>query len=266
MTQSFAQHIRFRGLSFPLLALEPEAPVPDWIVRLDEYLARFPVSFAKKPIVVDVSKLSIGRADLMALVESLSRRRIRIIGLSGLDSSWASDDLPPILSCGRAPATVGKPGLATSSDGTSGAIAREEPLGFDETAETRNGPQAEQRRSSPDYAGAPAAVVAPLVVEEPVRSGQSIVCRNDVTVIGSVAWGSEVVAGGSIHIYGTARGRVMAGAYGDARARIFCRRLEAELIAVNGVYMTAEKIDANLVGQAVQVWLEDQKIRIARFD
>jgi septum site-determining protein MinC len=85
-------------------------------------------------------------------------------------------------------------------------------------------------------------------------------------VIGAVAWGAEVVAGGSIHIYGTARGRVMAGAFGDARARIFCRRLEAELVAVNGIYMTAEEIDANLAGQAVQIWLEGETIKIARFE
>ena len=69
-----------------------------------------------------------------------------------------------------------------------------------------------------------------------------------MTVIGSIASGADVIAGGSIHIYGTARGRVMAGAYGDARARIFCRRLEAELIGVNGFYMTAEEIDAKSAG------------------
>jgi septum site-determining protein MinC len=66
--------------------------------------------------------------------------------------------------------------------------------------------------------------------------------------------------------YGTARGRVMAGAYGDARARIFCHGLEAELIAVNGFYMTAEEIDADLRDQAVQIWLEGETIRVARFD
>ncbi len=85
-------------------------------------------------------------------------------------------------------------------------------------------------------------------------------------MIGAVAWGAEVVAGGSTISTGPRAGRVMAGAFGDARARIFCRRLEAELVAVNGIYMTAEEIDANLAGQAVQIWLEGETIKIARFD
>jgi septum site-determining protein MinC len=62
----------------------------------------------------------------------------------------------------------------------------------------------------------------------------------DVTVIGSVASGAEVVAGGSIHIYGTLRGRAMACSTGNARARIFCRKIEAELLAIDGLYKTAD--------------------------
>lgn len=261
MTQSPSQHIRFRGRSFPLLALEPEAPIADWIKRLDEYLSRFPVSFAKKSIVIDVSKLDLERSGLVALVEMLSQRRIRIMGLSGLATSWASDDLPPILASGRALAIADEPRSAAPSGVASSAFAPSEQMGSDEILESQKHPPKQRDSTS----CAPAAVV-PLVIDAPVRSGQSIVCRSDVTVIGSVAWGSEVVAGGSIHIYGTAGGRVMAGAFGDARARIFCRRLEAELVAVNGIYVTAEEIDANLAGQAVQVWLEGETIRIARFD
>ena len=62
-----------------------------------------------------------------------------------------------------------------------------------------------------------------------------------MTVVGSVASGAEIVAGGSIHVYGTLRGRAIAGLLGNARARIFCRRLEAELLAIDGVYSTADE-------------------------
>ena len=263
MAQPSSPHIRFRGRSFPVLALEPEAPIADWILRLDEYLNRFPVSFARKPIVIDVSKLDLERSGVVALVESLSKRGIRIMGLSGAEPSWASDDLPPILTSGCALAIAEEPKCATSSGVESGALTPSEPTAFDEIVGklgAGNGEQPEENQSCDP------ATVAPLVIEAPVRSGQSIVCESDVTVIGSVASGADVIAGGSIHIYGTARGRVIAGAYGDARARIFCRRFEAELIGVNGFYMTAEEIDANLRGQAVQVWFEDETIRIARFD
>ena len=56
--------------------------------------------------------------------------------------------------------------------------------------------------------------------------------KGDVTVLGAIASGAEVVAGGSIHVYGALRGRAMAGADGNRDARIFCSRLEAELLAI----------------------------------
>jgi septum site-determining protein MinC len=101
-----------------------------------------------------------------------------------------------------------------------------------------------------------------LVITEPVRSGQSLFFpEGDVTVVGSVASGAEIVAGGSIHIYGTLRGRAMAGTTGNTAARIFCRRLEAELIAIDGFYKTAEDMEPDLRGKAVQIWLEGETIR-----
>jgi septum site-determining protein MinC len=100
-----------------------------------------------------------------------------------------------------------------------------------------------------------------LTVTEPVRSGQSLVFPDgDVTVVGSVASGAEIIAGGSIHVYGTLRGRALAGTMGNASARIFCRKLEAELIAIDGFYKTAEDMEPALRGQAVQIWLEGEAI------
>jgi septum site-determining protein MinC len=81
-----------------------------------------------------------------------------------------------------------------------------------------------------------------------------------VTIVGSVASGAEVVAGGSIHVYGTLRGRAMAGTMGNASARIFCGKLEAELIAIDGFYKTAEDMEPGLRGRAVQLWLEGDAI------
>ena len=89
-----------------------------------------------------------------------------------------------------------------------------------------------------------------------VPASRSIYPKGDVTVIGSVASGAEVFAGGSVHVYGTLRGRVVAGFTGNPAARVFCRRLEAELVAIDGVYRTADDMDAALRGRAVQAWLD----------
>ena len=99
--------------------------------------------------------------------------------------------------------------------------------------------------------GSPAASQSPppasLMIEDPVRSGQSVIfIEGDVTVLGSVGSGAEIVAGGSIHVYGTLRGRALAGATGNARARIFCHRVEAELLAINSYYRTADDIEESL--------------------
>jgi septum site-determining protein MinC len=106
-----------------------------------------------------------------------------------------------------------------------------------------------------------------LLVARPVRSGQSVVFeKGDVTIIGSVASGAEVIAGGSIHIYGRLRGRAIAGLITHAKARIFCHRMEAELLAIDGIYQIADNMDQGLRGRAVQAWLQDDALMMAPLD
>jgi septum site-determining protein MinC len=74
------------------------------------------------------------------------------------------------------------------------------------------------------------------------------------------------MAGGSIHVYGALRGRAIAGMLGNPQARIFCRRLEAELLAIDGLYRTAEDMDPTLRGRPVQAWLDRDSIVMAPLD
>ena len=109
----------------------------------------------------------------------------------------------------------------------------------------------------------PVAKPTSLLLESPVRSGQSVVFTDgDVTVLGSVGSGAEIVAGGSIHVYGTLRGRAMAGVNGNSAARIFCQKIEAELLAIDGYYQTAEDISATLRNRPAQAWLDRDIMRI----
>ena len=105
---------------------------------------------------------------------------------------------------------------------------------------------------------------ASLMIEDPVRSGQSVVfIEGDVTVLGSVGSGAEIVAGGSIHVYGALRGRALAGATGNARARIFCHRVEAELLAIDSYYRTADEIEDSLRCRPAQAWLEGETLQVS---
>jgi septum site-determining protein MinC len=130
------------------------------------------------------------------------------------------------------------------------------------------------RREAPAEAPKPApAAAAPqsaqpgLMQATPVRSGQQIYAdHRDLTVLTTVGAGAEVIADGSVHIYGALRGRALAGAQGNAQARIFCREFHAELVAIAGHYKVLEDIPKALIGKAVQVWLEDEQLRIAALD
>lgn len=127
---------------------------------------------------------------------------------------------------------------------------------------------AEPRAAAPAAPAAPAADAAPgLIQTTPVRSGQQVYAeQRDLTVLATVGAGAEVLADGSIHIYGALRGRALAGARGNEGARIFCREFHAELVAVAGHYKVMEDIPAELHGKAVQVWLEHGQLKLAALD
>lgn len=123
-------------------------------------------------------------------------------------------------------------------------------------------------------APAPAPVAAPpppvaaarrpaRVVDEPVRSGQQIYAEGcDLIVLNTVSPGAEVIADGCIHVYGKLAGRALAGVKGDESARVFCRKLDAELIAIAGIYAVAEQIKAGPVNEPAQAWLVDGRLKI----
>ncbi len=133
-----------------------------------------------------------------------------------------------------------------------------------EAAPTEAPAAAEPAASAP---AAPARAEPGLVHVLPVRSGQQVYAQDrDLTVCATVGAGAEVIADGSIHVYGALRGRALAGAGGLATARIFCREFHAELVAVAGHYKVLEEIPKELLGKAVQIWLEHDKLRIEQLD
>jgi septum formation inhibitor MinC len=104
----------------------------------------------------------------------------------------------------------------------------------------------------------------PMVVTQPVRSGQVVYAKdNDLIVLAPVNPGGQVVADGNVHIYAALRGRAVAGAQGANEARIFCQRLEAELLAINGIYLVWEDLPPELRGRAAQMFLRDGQVVVA---
>jgi len=104
-----------------------------------------------------------------------------------------------------------------------------------------------------------------LVHTQTIRSGQRLYGRDrDVVVLGTVGAGAEVMADGCVHVYGSLRGRVLAGVRGDAAARVFCLDFRAELVAINGIFRVFETLPPELQGQPVMAWLDGEELRFAR--
>ena len=222
------QLVRMRGRSYVAFVFTPEIPVVGWLEEIDATLARSPGFFVGKPVVLDLSALDLSRAAITHLVGNLEERNIRVLGIEGVEPEKLTTSMPPLLTGGRSC-------VITRTE------TRTEPAG---KADAKTKPNS-------------------LLLDSPVRSGQSIVFTDgDVTVLGSVGSGAEIVAGGSIHIYGTLRGRAMAGVNGNSSARIYCQKIEAELLAIDGFYQTAEEIDASLRNRPAQAWLQGDTMKI----
>jgi len=100
---------------------------------------------------------------------------------------------------------------------------------------------------------------------KPVRSGQQVYARRcDLVLTAAVGSGAEVIADGSIHVYGRLSGRALAGAQGDVAARIYCQDFQAELVSIAGHYRVLEDVPADLRGGPVQAWLDGQRLMLAK--
>jgi septum site-determining protein MinC len=202
----------------------PFVPIVGWLEEIDATLARSPGFFVGKPVVLDLSAVDLSQSAIAHLVTSLESRSIRVLGIEGVDAAQVTTSMPPLLTGGR------------------------------HCVVPQNKPEKPAARPRPTS----------LLLESPVRSGQSVIFADgDVTVLGSVSSGAEIVAGGSIHIYGTLRGRAMAGVNGNPAARIYCQKIEAELLAIDGYYQTAEQIDASVRNGPAQAWLEGDVMKIS---
>ena len=208
--------------------------------ELSSRLAAAPHRFCRAPALLDLSALDpkIEFAEIRALLEAIRRAGMLPVGLAqggdNVDVLAQALDLP-VLTPHRAQSKVVPIVQATP-----------EPLPPPK-------PELEPEPST--------AVVHPHTV----RSGQRIYARNrDLIVTAAVGAGAEVMADGCLHIYGTLRGRALAGARGDTSARLFCQEFHAELVSIGGVFRVFETIPPELAGKPVQAWLDNDHLHFAR--
>lgn len=239
--------IVIRGRSFMALIVSPESPLANWFSVLDQQMQRSAGFFTDRPVVANLAGALGAEEGPEAILDALDERSLRVIGVEGID---------PALLAGTRWERL--PKLAQGRDTDRDARA-------DRTIALPGDPDA--AASEPTATPPSLPPVASLLIDRPVRSGQSIIFEDgDITVIGSVASGAEVIAGGSIHVYGALRGRAIAGLRSGASARIFCQKLVAELVAIDGLYYTPEHWGEGLHGRSVQIRLEQGALKLSALD
>lgn len=265
MAAASEQALELQGVLTALNVLRVVIPDLEAIARgLDAKIAEAPELFQGAPIVLDVSALE---GDLAAgtrplqglrlnrLVDLLKTRGLVPVAVSGLpagrkhEAEAAGLGVLDALGTRRAVRKPRENGASSAATATATATPAAAP------------------------AAAPAAPPPPvqiangsgtLTLSQPLRSGQIIYADGrDAIVLSAINAGAELIADGNIHIYGTLRGRAMAGARGNTDACIYCQKLEADLVSVAGVYLSADELPKQMIGKSVQISLRGEELVIS---
>jgi len=224
-----------QGAVFTVMVVRAEnLREPAFEPELAQQVQRSPRFFLNAPVVLDLRGVAefTREAEFVEAREILRRHTLTLIGIQNAQSAQVD-------------AAAGA-GLAS----------------FAPNATQPNRPRPIE--AAPGAASASGATKSRLVTE-PVRSGTQIYARGaDLVIIAPVSPGAEIMADGNIHVYGALRGRALAGANGDVDARIFCSRLEAELVSIAGNYLVSDQLPPEQRGLSVQIALVNDRLTIER--
>ena len=234
----------FKSATLPLIAVILKTSDLDVLAEaLDAQLADSPDFFEQEPVVIDLSLLQEeqgeGELDFAALRGLLARHQTQPIAVRGGNAAQNAAARAAGLSVAAMPAAPAPRAPAPPAE----APASEAPQIVREVPVPANGT---------------------LLIDKPLRSGQQVYARGgDVVVTAVVSFGAEVIADGNVHVYAPLRGKAIAGARGNTEARIFSTCMEAQLVAIAGIYRTNEvALPDSVLGKSAQVRLDGKKIAI----
>lgn len=236
------QSFQLKGSLFTLSVLQLKNPDLGLLSQqLAEKIKLAPRFFNHAPIVIDLHEenLAIENIDFKELKKILTQNQLIPVGVRGGKQEAQN----------KAEAA----GFAIMSD-TNQVMKKS-------VTETKTETPAEAEASDKEN---PGVLLGSKLITQPIRSGQQIYAQDaDLVIVSSVSPGAELLADGNIHVYGTLRGRALAGINGNTRARIFCNRLEAELVSIAGQYKIFEDIQEHNDAHAKQLYLRDGQLIIS---
>jgi septum site-determining protein MinC len=228
-----AVELKSGSITLPILKVH-SANLGDVASQLQKKLGKAPEFFHNAPIIIDLGELPDEQKqalDFSALLNIIHAQALSPVGMRG-----------------------GNPVQQQAAQADKIAVLAD--------VRTESPPSAEAKPAARRTLPPPRPVASSTkVIDQPVRSGQRIYASGgDLIVLAQVSPGAEIMADGNIHVYGTLKGRALAGVQGNLEARIFCSDLQAQLIAIGGNYRTSEGEDDSLKGRLVQVYLQDQTL------
>lgn len=256
--------LAMHGGSFPIAVAHLGSGDLDAIARtLAAKVAQATGLFQNAPVVIDLQEISDSSLEIPALLDVL--RRYGLIPIAVRHGTDAQHDAAQraglgVLHGGRITAESGRPGSLSDF------AAPSDPTPVLSPVEGGNGPAGLTPTAGPPAAGpaGPPPARSGRIITQPVRSGQRVVATDgDLVILAPVNTGAEVLAAGNVHVYAPLRGRAMAGLLGDTGARIFTLALQAELVAIAGVYRAIEDdLPEEIRNQPAQVWLDGDRLMI----
>lgn len=256
--------IEFKGTTLPILAITLRS------LELQELAAASGALFGDGGFfdgdlaVLDLSQLVVWpeKVDWTTIVDLLTSHGLKVLGVtrchSELGNSALAVGLPTLtLSAGR----TAKPAPAAKAAPVNDPALDKIPASLRKTSAAMTAqPVAESDQDEPPATTPVEALTqnpANLIIDRPLRSGQQVYARGgDLIILAAVNPGAEVIADGNIHVYAPLRGRALAGARGDDKARILTTVFAAELVSIAGIYRTFEDgVPERLANQPVQVRL-----------
>ncbi|GJL83183.1 MAG: putative septum site-determining protein MinC [marine bacterium B5-7] len=263
-----ATRLKADHFTFPVLELF-SVDIDAIASEVAEVVDQAPKFFHNAPVVIDLKSLPddeiIQFDDLLGVLRSLNLNPVAIRGGSSEHQDLAVDMQLAVLADEhkRGRRSKGVPDQDRDNDGDS--AVDEQKAGGEATQAAESNETNDvlvEQESSPAALPEPEVYVSRIEVR-PIRSGQKLSSPADLVVIASTSAGSELISGGNIHVYGALRGRALAGVTGDESCRIFCQRLEAELVSIAGFYRVSEDFDEALRGRPVQIFLENEQLKIS---
>lgn len=227
--------IELKGSNFTLSVVHLRHTRPEIIHQaLQDKIVQAPAFLKNAPVVLNVATLS-GDIDWHKMQQAITSTGLHIVGVSGCKD----ETLKQVI------IQAGLPVLSEGKDPQKNA--------------------AEPSDQSPQWAEKTPSKTR--LINTPVRSGQQIYARGtDLIITNSVSAGAELVADGNIHVYGTMRGRALAGASGDSHCQIFCTNLSAELVSIAGEYWLMDQIPPEFFGKASRLSLKEGALTIQTLD